>query len=497
MHGLEWRGAAVTRGRFHEPGRFGRMFPHLRSLTEFKPGPKELGKPDGVMNGGTQPDATQNNDRIKAGFTFLGQFLDHDITFDPTSSLERQNDPAATRNFRTPAFELDSVYGAGPGAQPFLYESDFPGSLALGKGVAAKAQDGTDLAAPADLPRVPRPAGKGFGHTAIIGDPRNDENQIVSQIHLGIMKVHNRLLREHAGGPENGAREFEEVQRLVRWHYQWLILNEFLPLTCGDDVVADIREHGRRFFRFEGEAYMPVEFSVAAYRFGHSQVRAAYRLTGQTFFQIFPDPPKNPGDPPPDPHNDLRGNRPLDARKRIEWTNFFGPAATPSMKIDPKLNTRLLILPTTVVPEEKKVDGATGQPIANPQTDEVDVAVRSLAERNLRRGMTFNLPSGQAVSSYMGIDPLTDAEVWNGVNGGEGPAPLWFYILREAELRAQGKHLHGVGARIVAEVFIGLLEGDLASYLNHDPKWEPELPKAGDKFTMLDFLQYGAAFGEG
>ena len=120
MHGAPERGSAVPRGRFTETGRFGRMFPYLRSLHSFEPGPVALGRVGGRMDGGSPPpsDTSQNNPRIKAGYTFLGQFLDHDVTFDPTSVLEQQIDPQATRNFRTPALELDSVYGLGPGAQP-------------------------------------------------------------------------------------------------------------------------------------------------------------------------------------------------------------------------------------------------------------------------------------------------------------------------------------------------------------------------------------------
>lgn len=487
MHGLEWRGAAVTRGRFHEPGRFGRMFPHLRSLTEFKPGPEALGAAGGPMDGGAAPGAAQDNPHLTAGVTFLGQFLDHDITFDPTSSLERQNDPAAIRNFRTAAFELDSVYGAGPGAQPYLYDPDRPGAFLIGKGAAGKDPNGNDLPPPDDLPRVPRPAGAEFGHTAIIGDPRNDENRIISQLHLGIMKIHNRVLGEVAGPNRPGPGDFEEAQRLVRWHYQWLILHEFLPGICGSDTVDDIMENGRRFYDFQGEAFIPVEFSVAAYRFGHSQVRPGYAMGRHGGAGLFPAAPGAPAG------RDLRGNRPLDAALEIEWDRFFGsgPNVQKGLLIDTKLNSRLLNLPETVVPRVEKTDGATGQPIANPQTNQVDLAIRSLAVRNLQRGIAFNLPSGQAVSRYMGIAPLTEQEIWQGVNDGSGPAPLWFYILREAEVRAEGKHLAGVGARIVAEVFIGLLEGDLASYLNHDPNWTPTLPKAGDTFTMLDFLQFG------
>lgn len=133
MHGIKGfddRHHPVPRGRFEDAGRFGRMFPWLRSLRSFEPGPAVLGAATvddgsgnivpGPMNGGSPGpgDTSQDNPRIKAGYTFLGQFIDHDVTFNPTSILERQIDPAATVNFRTPALELDSLYGTGPSSSP-------------------------------------------------------------------------------------------------------------------------------------------------------------------------------------------------------------------------------------------------------------------------------------------------------------------------------------------------------------------------------------------
>jgi hypothetical protein len=128
MHGFDNRGVNVPRGRYYQAGRFGRMFPELRSLKSFDPGPIDLGKVGSAMDGGNPPpsDTSQNNPRIKAGYTFLGQFLDHDLTLDATSQLEQQVDVSATTNFRTPALELDSVYGLGPAVQPQLYDREKP-----------------------------------------------------------------------------------------------------------------------------------------------------------------------------------------------------------------------------------------------------------------------------------------------------------------------------------------------------------------------------------
>jgi hypothetical protein len=444
------RGGDAPRGRFSETGRFGRMLPYLRSLRAFRPGPEELGRADGPMNGGAGFDPTQDNPRIKAGYTFLGQFIDHDLTLDATSVLEQQIDPGATRNFRTPALELDSLYGLGPKVQPHLYDSDSPGRMLL-------SEDGFDL------PRNRQ-------GTALIGDPRNDENVIISQLHLLFLKFHNKVY--DGTDPELGDQErFERAQRLVRWHYQWLVVNEFLPRTVG-------RRRTRRAmrdlpFRYaEGQdAFMPVEFSVAAYRFGHSQVRPGYLLSAPgvapprvaALFPPAPDAPPGVGD--------LRGGRPVPAELRVDWAAFFGTAAQASKLIDIRISTPLLVLPDTVV-----------DPGSSPTR-------RSLASRNLQRGIDARLPSGQAAAAFFGARRLSEAQIWKDVDGGEGDAPLWFYCLREAEALADGMRLAGVGGRIVANTFAAILDADKASYPAQQPGWTPTLGRDGT-FTVADLVNF-------
>lgn len=454
MHGDYLRGHAAPKGVFARSGRFGRMFPHLRSLKEKwlpEPArPEHLGAADGPMKDGLEEDG--DNARIPAGFTFLGQFIDHTFTFDPTSSLESQNDPEAVRNFRTPRFDLDSVYGAGPAGQPYLYD---------GSGRFVLSEEGDH-----DLLRT-------HHGTAIIGDPRNDENLIVSQLHLAFLKFHNRVLDEETGG------DFEEAQRLVRWHFQWIVLHEYLPLICGDDIVEDVLENGRLFFGFEHEPFIPVEFSVAAFRFGHAQVRNGYAINADVGAGLFPEEADAPRDG--DDLTDLRGGVPVNNKHAVDWSLFFGDGddVQPGRLINAKLSESLLFLPKTVVPGD------------------IPDEARSLATRNLKRGAAFSLPSGQAVAACMGVEPLTQEELWSNVPEMPTPlpvpAPLWFYVLREAEVREGGKHLGEVGGRIVAEVMIGLLEGDRASYLNQAPGWQPTLDrKKDDHFTMEDLLAIAA-----
>ncbi len=278
------------------PDRFGRMF-RLPAFAEQSPkieaALRELGKPGGLLDANDQlaagPKAlivdlslsanNPNNPDQPAGTTFFGQFLDHDMTFDASSTLGRATAPESARNFRTPSFDLDSVYGAGPVAQQELYDpSDH---------IKLKVESGGSFE---DLPR--RADGG-----AIVGDPRNDEHLIISGLHCAFLLFHNRAVDyvRDQGRLTQPFDVFTEARRLTTWHYHWLILHEFLPLIVGRSMVEAVRR-GRRFYRpSRGEAAMPVEFQAAAYRMGHSMVRPSYRANlagdaGQPFFAFIFDP---------------------------------------------------------------------------------------------------------------------------------------------------------------------------------------------------------------
>ena len=488
-------GENPPKSTYYEQGKFGRMFPMLPPFATDTPtvrdALKELGKKSGIMDAADETDIVANpnlardlitdpalnannpnNPALTAGMTFLGQFLDHDMTFDPTSSLERQVDPEAIRNFRNPLLELDNLYGSGPGASPHLYDQsaggggikflviEIPGAAAVSAGGFARF----------DLPRNSQ-------KTALLGDPRNDENLIISQLHMSMLRFHNAVV-DHVKsdlGLTHPGEVFTEAQRLVRWHYQWIIVHEFLEKTVGKPVVDDILTDGRKFYKWRNQPFIPVEFSVAAYRFGHSQVRPSYRsnfgptpanVNSQLFKLIFND--SLPDDPDP---NDLRGGKRAPTRF-IDWQTFFDFGdgnARPNKKIDTRLSTVLFDLPGF----------APGD-------------VQSLAQRNLLRHLTFGLPSGQSVAKAMKLPALdaihlADLAPLNLHNR----TPLWFYVLREAGVEEDGKQLGLVGGRIVAEVFIGLLQGDALSYLKQDPGWTPTLPSAAaDTFEMTDLLQF-------
>lgn len=457
-HGTaELRGGNCPHSRYYDSGRFGRLFP---TLPKFIPDPvalEKLGAKGGPMDGtGQDPNANPDHpDGLPAGFTFLGQFVDHDITFDPTSSLERQSDPEAVSNFRTPVLELDNVYGAGPGASPHLYTKADRDFLLVGKDTGLGDND---------VPRNPE-------GTALLGDPRNDENLIISQLQVAFIKFHNAVVRQVKTSPPASGSIFEEAQRIVRWHYQWILVNEFIPHIVGQKLVDSILKDGPKFYKPRHEPYIPVEFAVAAYRFGHSQIRPGYAISADFGAPLFVAPPQPvPDDQPP---ADLSGGRKIVPAQTIDWKRFFAlgaEAPQPGKRFDTKISPPLMNLPA--------FSNKPGDP-------------SSLAQRNLMRGVTFGLPSGQSVANAMGEKVLTPDELGTAAKdlGFGSQTPLWFYILKEADVLAGGKTLGPVGGRIVGEVLLGLLTGDRFSYLRAGKNWKPTLG-TGQKFAMSDLLKF-------
>ncbi len=505
-HGRESRGLDETARSSIETGKFGRMFRWLLPAVHTPQGLAALAptliqgefavrraagqKLDSPL---TELEPEDENPTISAGYTYLGQFIDHDLTFDPASSLQKQNDPNALEDFRTARFDLDSVYGRGPDDQPYLYEKD---GLHL---LVGRDQSPPSVGKPRpDLLRNPL-------ETAIIGDPRNDENEIVSQLHALFVRFHNKVINEAslAAIPSPGER-FRRAQRLVRWHYQWIVLREYLPRIVGktmaDEVLGGLHPNLRFYKPRSGHAYMPVEFSVAAYRFGHSMVRPSYALSETVRSGSDPAFNRIPVfSDKTDIHANLNGFRPLPGAWGIDWRFFFDglpPVADaslklpqPSYRIDTKLVDPLANLPGPGVP------GPGG------------VLIRSLAHRNLLRGLALKLPSGQDVAHALNETPLDDTAVWEGreeILAAHpefiGNAPLWFYILREAEITKRegvndehgGHHLGRVGGRIVAEVFVGIAFSDHHSYLYQAAGWLPEAPITSmpGRFTMADLIAY-------
>ncbi len=501
FHGTRTRGLRAVPTSPSFEGRFGRMF---RRLPVFTVDPDRLRDLGDRMQEGTAPEPPPgdgepmpsswggdpiapdarvldgDNDAIPAGYTYLGQFIDHDITLDPVSSLQRANDPDALVNFRTPKYDLDSLYGRGPADDPFMYDTASPTRMTLLTGPVF--QDNGTPAGPAeggeqiDLLRNPL-------QRAIIGDPRNDENTIVSQLHLGFLRFHNRVVEQVAARGLVEDDLFKEVQRIVRWHYQWVVVHDYLRRTIGDDLWTRLltrnddgaEEFKLRFYRPKKNAYMPLEFSVAAFRFGHSQVRGGYRINELVAVPTFVP------EASPDRLADLRGFRGLPPRWQVSWPNLFNLDG--SFQPSRLINTRLAI-PLFGLPGEK----------------ETNKDARSLARRNLLRGQALELPAGEDVAEAIGAKPLTQEELRQNVSvdstdlGFGGRTPLWFYVLAEAEARAGGNHLGPVGGRIVGETLLGLLRTDRLSYWSVKPNWTPAaeldpLTDQGEAFDMSGLLR--------
>ena len=315
--------------------------------------------------------------------------------------------------------------------------------------------------------------------TAIIGDFRNDENRMISQLQLALIRFHNYVcetIHSASGGTLTEIALFEEARQLTTWHYQWVVVTDFLVKMCGRPVVADILGNGRKFYCASPHErpYIPVEFSVAAYRFGHSMIPQSIQVqSGAGAFDLF-GPVLGVGFQPLN-----------DANAVVDWNEVVdtGSGATVQMaeKLNSKLATRLLDLPFI----------ASG--------------VTSLAARNLLRGQVFLLPSGETIAKAMGRPAAEVANVVSAARTLAGSSidlthgiPLWFYILMEAEevgrettpgLFDPGEGLGPVGARIVAETIIGLIELDQRSFMGTNRNWRPAADGIGVT-TLGELLTY-------
>ena len=499
-HSTPIRGLMSTRNSPVFQGRFGRLF---RSLPPATFGSTEAENLQNLALLGAKMSATfdpptdgkdPEESGIPALYTYLGQFVDHDITFDPASSLQMQDDPDALTDFRTPAFDLDNVYGRGPDDQPYMY--DGTNAFLLGNQLTGGDPKATDL---------PRNAGNPA--RALIGDPRNDENSIVSQLQGLFHRFHNRTLGENSGLP------FEQIQKVVRFHYQYVLLNDFLPRIIHSSVIAELKTGGKydqkklRFFHWKNQPFMPVEFSVACYRLGHSMIRPGYRLNddASNLLPIFITPDAKAAGF----KEDLTGFRAMVANRGIDWGRFIDIDSRTYDGTNAENKRRLQFayrIDTSVVNPLSQLPAVVA---TNPS---------SLAQRNLERAWRLGLPSGQHVAHAMGVTPMDDKDILIGKgvdtpDPGEQPfsiatvspvfiknCPLWTYILAEAmhhqemvtipvkeSVSITTPRLGPVGGRIVAEVFLGLIFGDNHSLLNLEPTWQP---KDNPNFTLKDFVSY-------
>ena len=573
-HGAELRGMDLVVESPTTEGRFGFMFksqpPHPAPDLLLKDLGKAMEEQPKVVDGVTADNDRFNenpNPNLTSGFTFVGQFVDHDITFDTTPLDQQESDPDATTNFRTPRYDLDAIYGRGPNHDVdrqfydpkdrdkfMIVETTYDENNGI-KGLVLTDSETTYYPKPPlvvrDVPRVGpndpdgRPEGK-----ALIADPRNDQTLIILQLHVALQMFHNKLVGRMRALGVSPAGVFENARRMARWHYQWMVIHEFLPAIVGkataDSVYKEVENKAPiinlKYYRPRnrtGRPFIPVEFAVAAYRFGHSITRPRYTVqdvaTTSTTKPVAVSSVPLFGDDPTS-NNNMNGSRPVPARLKIQWSKFFNDPLAKPLNPDGSV-------PRTARPV-RQFDASLANPLFQlpPSVQPDTLSPSLLSQRNLLRGRKMGLPSGQQVARLIGVTPLTNEQLWSNhrievkipiptaeptpfgsgpvanivqvvrefdvenqdlktvfaQTGWNGEAPLWFYILKEAELvgdgteKGKGRTLGPVGGRIVAEVLVGLLQKDPNSYLYLQPNWKPQLPIARVKgtFTMADLLTY-------
>lgn len=412
--------------------------------------------------------AAETGVNVPAIYTFFGQFVDHDITLEMGSSEINLADPSPIPleqihgrivNSRSPNLDLDNVYGPDLNGNPVPLEAD-QARLRLDL-VKGNYPPGVEV--PNDLPRQ-------ANGSALIGDPRDDANIVTAQLHVAFMRAHNVLVK--------GGLTFADASKKLRQHYQWIVLNDLLKRIADPVIVKNVKFRPPKFFKYKpGPFFMPLEFSAAAFRFGHSKIRAAYDMfndvnEGGELGLLF-----------------SRARQPLTKSWVIDWTHFVSSEQSINLPrpIDTRLTELLLeLLPAQILDKDKE---------------------RNLATRNLLRGYILNLPTGQAVAKAMasdGITPMTDDEMKSVTQfnnqyellrdtGLLRKTPLWFYILAEAKFYSRGYHLGPVGSTIVAEVLIEVLRNSTDSILSEDD-WRPTLGDTAGKFDLEDLLKLADVF---
>jgi hypothetical protein len=519
-------------------------------------------------------------------FTYWSQFIDHELTArtDRTSAFSditvddahlAPADRAVVEqnllNRRTPALELDCLYGDGlPGRlgdrtrrardrnlrlarrmrdgakmrigvaevvnAPLTIRGPNPGDPEMpnpdaGKPVGPVPPPATDLHR--DLPRIGALLTLGvvsedefpeslrnsptFRQRAFIGDPRNDENLVVAQFHVAMLRFHNAVVdwlrfKDQRLDRRDTEELFEDARKIVRWTFQWLTVKQFLGTLLDPEVVDQVIKDRAPFYKrrqkHRDEPYMPLEYSVACYRFGHSMVRNVY------------DYNRNFGRKPEDgqgfvaPNASLsllfrftgKSQKPFNAFAQtlphnwiIEWDRFDGTLPHDSADGQPARVTRKL--DTHLAPRLGAMPNEGNDAIPEAGAEEqarITALLKHLAQRNLRRGYQLAMPTGQALARAVGADPLTAEELGRDNNDKVTAAmqaggflertPLWFYILKEAEIRGNGQRLGPLGSRIVAETIIGVLLNDPESYPSNDPGWDPSkpVPGAGGPLKLAD-----------
>jgi hypothetical protein len=575
QHGATSYDVDPATGKLREAGpgqRFIRAFP----LAQFPPllvkdeanikaiGQVTRGVPGSAEFDPAAPTAAINpvNPAIPAGFTFLGQFLDHDVTsFGPCEDLN-----ADGCNRRTGSLDLDSVYGFGfertiillekmngPGAMlekretevARLYETVNAGGINKPTGrflIASRTNGIRDLVRNCDVETVADrkcaavTSEKPVDKTAIIGDPRNDENTIVSQIHLKFLEAHNIIYNQRVktlrGNRDTFNRAaFEYARRTLTEHYQALIRDDYLARTINDRnrnsvLAASFAESSPSKFHFYpstacsvNDAAIPHEFSAVAFRFGHSQIRGGYALSSTAGAGL----------------RDLFKPELLSNARLIDWSLFFetlkqrqstptDPKMQESKLIDTVLSPGLMKLTQPGIPRQCRPGEQPGTHGCDPKSDlsfREQLASRNVDTAHGSRGI--GLPSGVKVAEelrkragVLRVQVLGDAQLRSSYFGRRSGVaitetdpnatqptqesfrlepvqiedlPFWLYVLAEAEIQERGTRLGDVGSIIVGETFMALLSCDERSIIGQP--WVPTLPRKNrESFAVADLIDF-------
>lgn len=520
-------GAAPVPGQGGKLATFGRMFPQL---PPFRPDPNPADTldhlaalADAMLQPGGQFDTAHG-----AVYTYLGQIIDHDVTLDLTPQPDADFSFAGTKatsalldpqgnvvnDFESKRLDLSQIYGGGPKVSPQLYEAD-----------------GLHFRIPAnvngviDLPRNP-------DGTAVLVEHRNDENQILSQLHVALLAFHNAVADQLKGN-------FNQTQRTVTSYYQWAVLHDFMPLLFGQDVIDSLRAGRNRVYDPGADVarpIMPVEFSSAAYRFGHSMVRNAYAMNpvispaNASRNVLFTGTGGAPGTAggggqPRTSVGDLHGGYPLTLDHQVDWRNFSEDLYDPAVP-----GAALQVFKSIGAdglhgigqslfgqPPGTPLRGTgAGMPIGGPAGVQ-PAGSNSIAYRDFVRAHHYLLPSGQDVARAYGLTPADPRTVIDPgvVPGFETGTPLFFYVLWEAQNQNRGGPtvdnfdgtgtagnlqqvaLGPVGARICADVLLRLIELDPQGITHGNFSPAPPIAPAPGQFRIADLLRFAGVVPSG
>jgi len=482
--------------------------------------------PDGTTGAAPNPPGDSN---VPSIYTYFGQFVDHDITLEvqpadlpPTRSASMTDllSPTMTpltvaeirnivKNFRSPTLDLDHLYGLPAPRDPANGAKLLVGHVFSLHGTAIPTLRPPGKGDDNDLPREPRGADILHDRAAMIGDPRNDENLIVAQLHLAFIKAHNALVDQ--------GHNFEEARTILRQHYQYIILHDFLKRVADPAIVDDVLQNGNHWFDGLADPFFtPLEFSVASYRFGHTMARDDYDFNlnfrhdsgvqpGAANLNLLFTFTALSGSLGPGV-GQAAGTDTLPDNWIIQWENFVdtgdGRPINMARRFDPKLAGK-----PSSAPAVDDGQGLFRLHALDGSAEQRPEAAR-LAVRNLLRGYRLRLPTGQATAKLLGLPVMTAAQVEAAASSPDQVAalqaggfsdrtPLWYYVLAEASALGGGNHLGPVGSTIVTEVLAGMIRRTEGSILRQ-PGWQPSLPSAvPGEFQLGDLLRFAGVLAGG